>query len=297
MEVKAQIERAKRLRALHQGPEVLLLPNIWDPLGARLLEHLGYPAVATSSAAVACSMGSEDGERIPFEAMCERIARIAESVELPVTADIEAGYAERPEEVARNIRLVLRAGAVGINLEDGAAEGGPLHPIELQCARIRAVREMAAAERIPLFINARTDLYVGHAEMDPETKLAETAVRARAYREAGADCVYPILLTDRDAIIRLQQETGGPLNILATPSTPPLADLKAIGVRRLSLGSGFQRAALATMRNVALALRESGTYETFTQGVMMPGEVAEIVKGSRHAADAQVSDRSWPPSG
>jgi 2-methylisocitrate lyase-like PEP mutase family enzyme len=273
-----QIEKAERFRALHQGPEVLLLPNIWDSLGARLLEHLGYPAVATSSAAVAYSMGSRDGQLLPFETMCERIARIAESVELPVTADIEAGYAEQPEDVARNMRRVLRAGAVGINLEDGTAEGGPLYPIERQCARIRAVREMAMGEGIPLFINARTDLFMDREEIACEAKLAETITRARAYREAGADCVYPILLSDREAIARLLGETGGPLNILAMPSTPPVAELKAIGVRRLSLGSGLLRAALTTMRKVAVALRDTGSYETFTEGIIRGSEVAEIVE-------------------
>lgn len=284
MDRNLQIERAERLYRLHQGPGVLILPNVWDPLGARLLQSLDFPAVATSSAAVAYSLGYRDGQRIGLEAMCEMVGRIADSVVLPVTADIEAGYAEGAEDVARNVRQVLRAGAVGINLEDGMGEGKPLFPLARQCDRIRAVRAMSRSEGIPLFINARTDLFLDRDAIAPETRLEETIARARAYRDAGADCVFPILLSDAPSLARLHAAVGGPLNVLATAEAPPVPELEAIGVRRLSLGSGFLRAALTTMKRVALALRDHGTYESFTRDVLTGSEVAAIVRDESAAA-------------
>ena len=149
MSRKAQIAKAEAFLALHLDPKLLVLPNIWDPLGARLLQHLEFPAVATASAAVAYSLGYDDGQRITLEAMLDVVRRVAESVDIPVSADIEGGYADTPDGVAQNVREVIRAGAVGINLEDGLYEGGPLRPVDGQCERIRAARAMADREGVP----------------------------------------------------------------------------------------------------------------------------------------------------
>ncbi|MGH7454384.1 MAG: isocitrate lyase/PEP mutase family protein [bacterium] len=216
MDKKLQIQKAEKFLALHHDPKLLVLPNIWDPLGARLLQSLGYPAVATASAAVAFSLGYDDGQKIGFAEMLEVIRRIAASVEVPLTADIERGYAENPEEIAENIRQVLLAGAVGINLEDSTGEGGELYPIDFQCARIRAVRAMADREGIPLVINARTDVFLRGASGSKSEKIAETIARAKAYLDAGADCNYPITVGDIETLKLIRDATRAPINVYAS---------------------------------------------------------------------------------
>src|SRR4029450_4621772 len=173
IDVSALTQKAERLRALHHAGRILVLPNIWDPGGARMLEHLGYPAVATASAAVAWSLGYNDQQQITLDAMLDVVGRVARSVQVPVPADTAWGYAEQPEDVAENMRRLLRAGAVGINLEDSIREGEILFPIEFQCARIRAVREMARHAGVPLFINARTDVFWPGVPGTPEEKFDE----------------------------------------------------------------------------------------------------------------------------
>ncbi len=280
MDTKKQITKAKRLLALHYDPTLLVLPNIWDPLGARLLERLGYPAVATASAAVAFSLGYDDGEQIRFEAMLDVISRIAASVEVPLTADIERGYADSPDAVARNIRRVLKAGAVGINIEDSTVEGGPLQRADFQCARIRAVRAMAVREGIPLVINARIDTFLGGVSGSKADKVAETISRANAYFEAGADCVYPISVGDIETLKVIRAETRAPINVYASEGTAPMRELEAAGINRLSLGPWFLKAGLTQMEKIARELLQYGSYECFTRGVMSSDDVrAYLSKG------------------
>jgi 2-methylisocitrate lyase-like PEP mutase family enzyme len=274
---KAQVRKAEDLRALHHDPKLLVLPNIWDPLGARLLQGLGYPAVATASAAVAYSLGYADGQRIRFDAMLEAIRRIVSSVEVPVTADVERGYGTTPEQVAENIRQVLRAGAVGVNLEDSLSEGGPLQPVDTQCARIRAVRVMAEGEAVPLVINARIDTFVGGLSGSVSAKMTETIERAKAYLESGADCVYPITVSDIEALKQIRAETGAPINVYASRSTPSMRELEGAGISRLSLGPNLIKASLTTMRNVAVELLNYGSYGPFTDEVMTSDEVERYV--------------------
>jgi 2-methylisocitrate lyase-like PEP mutase family enzyme len=281
MNREAQIRKAERFLELHHAPELLVLPNIWDPLGARLLEGLGYPAVATASAAVAFSLGYDDGERITFDAMLDVIRRIASSVDVPVTADIERGYAEDPQEVAENIRRVLEAGAVGINIEDSTAVGEALYPTDYQCERLQAIRRMAEREGIPLVINARTDLFFGGIDGSTEEKVKETIARGKAYLEAGADCLYPILLGDLDALKPIQAETGGPINVYASASTASMRELEAAGISRLSLGPGLLKASLTEMRRVALGLLEYGPYSLFTEGVMSTPDVRQYISDNK----------------
>lgn len=275
------INKAVEFRRLHQGPELLVLPNIWDPLGARLLRSLGYPAVATASAAVAYSLGYDDGEKITFTAMLDVIRRIAGSVEIPLTADLERGYANTPQGVAKNARRALQAGAVGINLEDSHSEGGPLRPVEEQCARIRAVRTMADGEGVPLVINARTDVFLGIGVLPAEQKVQEAVSRGKAYLQAGADCLYPIGAGDRETLILLVEQTGAPINVYARQGVISMAELKEIGVRRLSLGPNLLRASLEAMRKVAMNLQSSGDYELFGDDVMTSSEIQKIVDGNK----------------
>lgn len=274
-------QKAERFLALHRGPRLLVLPNIWDPMGARLLEHLGYPAVATASAAVAYSLGYEDGEVVSCGEMLGAIERIAASVSVPVTADIERGYADTPDGVADSIRNVIRAGAVGINIEDSLSDGGGLRGVGEQCDRIRAAREAASAEGVPLVINARTDVWLSGADRPEDEKIAEIIERGRAYLDAGADCLYPITLSKLDALVRIRKETGAPLNVYASKQAPAMEALEAAGIARLSLGPGLIKAALGTMGRIAKALKEGGSYDVFLDGAMQNPEIQQFVRHER----------------
>lgn len=262
-----QAQKARAFLELHHGPRMLVLPNVWDVLGARVLEVLGFPAVATASSSVAYSLGYLDGEQVGFETMLGVIERIASSVDVPMTADIERGYSETLDGIAANIRRVVGAGAVGVNLEDSTFEGGPLRAIEEQAARIRAAREAADGEGVPIVINARIDAYLSGVGGSEEERLEETVARGRAYADAGASCLYPITLHDIDSLKRLRDETGAPINVYAKKGTPPMRELEAAGVSRLSLGPGLQRASVAAIKRVAEELLRYGTYDEFVGGV------------------------------
>ncbi len=278
MDKTTQIQKAEKFLALHHEPKLLVLPNIWDPLGARLLEGLGYPAVATASAAVAYSLGYDDGQKIKFDAMLDVIERIASSVAVPMTADIERGYAEHPQEIAENIRQVMHAGAVGINFEDSSFEGGPLQPIDFQCERIQAIRNMADKEGIPLVINARIDVFMRSADISPSEKIAETISRGKAYLDAGADCLYPIGPGDVETLKRIREETEAPINVYASKLAASMKELAAIGISRLSLGPGLIRASLTTMRNVAQQLLDYGPYDSFSaEDIMTSDEIRKYI--------------------
>jgi len=251
--------KAEIFRELHHRREVLLLPNAWDPASARLLETLGFPAVATTSAGCANALGYSDGQRITGDEMLEAVRRIVQAVNVPVTADMEAGYASTAAEMYATAQALIQTGAVGLNLEDGTHDE-QLTTIERQVEKISAIRQAATDLEVPLVINARTDAYWLNL-YPPAEALMETIRRANAYREAGADCIFiPGLrnLGDIEAFLRVSPV---PLNILCGPGSPSVKELQNAGVRRISLGSGPFRAALGVLREIARELRESGTYE------------------------------------
>ncbi|MBI1968106.1 MAG: isocitrate lyase/phosphoenolpyruvate mutase family protein [Gemmatimonadetes bacterium] len=255
-----QAQKAETLRRLHGGPRALVLPNVWDVVGARIVEQAGFPAIATSSAAVAWALGYSDGERIGRDEMAAAAARIARAVAVPVTADMEAGYGPRPEDAAATARAVVAAGAVGMNLEDAAdGEGIALLDVALQAERIRAAREAAAVAGVPIVINARTDVYLAGIG-EPASRLGHAVRRLNAYREAGADCLFCPGVKDAGVIAALVRELTGPLNILAGPGAPSVPELERLGVRRVSLGAGVMRTALGAVRRVAVELGGPGTY-------------------------------------
>lgn len=261
--------QAADFRRLHEGPRILVLPNAWDAASACLLEEAGFPAIATTSAGVAFVRGYPDGEVISREEMAEAVQRIAERVSVPVTADMEAGYGRTPEAAAESARAVIAAGAVGLNLEDSS--GDELLDIPLQVARIQAVREVAAATGVPLVLNARTDVFLKELGESLAERFDEAVRRLNAYREAGADCGFPIGVRDAATIARLVREVPGPINILPGPESPSIPQLDRLGVRRVSFGSGVLRASLGLVRRIAAELRDSGTYHTLVTGAI-PGE-------------------------
>ncbi len=262
-----QIEKAVDFRLRHRGIGVLLLPNAWDVVSARIFEEAGFTAIATTSAGIAFSLGYPDGQRISREEMIARIARIVRAVKLPVTADLEWGFGSTPEEVARTTREVIEAGAVGMNLEDASGRADqPLLPLEQAVEKIKAVRETAAQMRVPMVVNARTDVNLLEGG-NPDADYRETVRRLNAFRDAGADCVFAPGIKDAETIGRLVREVACPLNVLAMPGTPPISELEKLGVARVSVGSGFIRATLSSLRAMAEELKTSGTYSALEQAI------------------------------
>jgi 2-methylisocitrate lyase-like PEP mutase family enzyme len=255
-----QREKADVLRALHSGPKPLVLVNAWDAGSALIVEDLGFPAVATTSAGIAFSKGLADGQKISCERMMAAVAEIAQAVTVPVTADVEAGYGDSPEHAAETTRNVIMTGAVGMNFEDatGRAEP-PLTDLARQLERIHAIRESAAETRVPLLLNARTDVYLLQVG-DPAKRYDEAVKRLQAYRDAGADCVFAPGVRDPETIRRLVSDLRCPLNILAVPGSPSITELTALGVKRISLGSGPMRAALGMLRRLGQEVKAEGTY-------------------------------------
>ena len=274
-----QVDKARRFLEMHRGPRPLILPNVWDPIGALLMQDVGFPAIATASAALAWSLGLHDGEKVPFDRVIDSLRGIVGAVEIPVSADIESGYAETPAGVSENVRAVLRAGAVGINLEDSLPHDGSMRPVAQQCERIRAAREAARSEGIPLVINARIDVCAHDASRQKEM-LPETMDRGKAYREAGADCLYPVMVDDIDVLRGLREGTGLPVNVYAQASTPPVRDLEKAGITRLSLGPGLLRAALTAMRAAGRELIDEGSFHAVTSGAMRSDDVRRLIDRS-----------------
>ncbi|MGC2478167.1 MAG: isocitrate lyase/phosphoenolpyruvate mutase family protein [Candidatus Sulfotelmatobacter sp.] len=255
-----QTRKAEVLRTLHSRPEALVLVNAWDVASARIIEELGFPAIATTSAGIAFSRGFPDGEKIHPDAMMTEVALIAEAVKVPVTADAEAGYGGSPDDAAQTAQRVIRAGAVGMNFEDvTGVEEHPLADQSLQVERIRAIREAAAKLGVPIVLNARTDVYLLQVG-DPAKRYDAAVKRLAAYRDAGADCVFLPGVRDLPTIGRLASDLHCPVNILAGPGSPSVAELTAVGVKRVSLGSGPMRATLGLLRRLAQEVNTRGTY-------------------------------------
>ncbi len=267
-------EKAVSLRELHRG--LLVLPNAWDAASARLFESTGFPAVGTTSAGIAFSLGLPDGERLQREAMLARVAEIARRIAVPVSADLEAGYGGTPEEVGETVRRAIEAGAVGINLEDGdPRRDGALIEVAVQTERLRAARETARTTGVPVFLNARADVFwrgVG----EPEEGLEEVVRRASAYRKAGADGIFVPGVADGAIIAELARRVGLPLNVLTAPGIPPVPELRRLGVARVSLGSGPIRATLGLLRRLSRELLTSGTYGSLLDGALSYGEATAL---------------------
>ncbi|QFZ20693.1 isocitrate lyase/PEP mutase family protein [Saccharothrix syringae] len=227
----SQQDKAKAFRELHTGP-VLVLPNAWDAASARLVEHAGAAAVATTSAGVSWSLGAADGGHLDREPAVRAVERVVRAVSVPVTADVEGGF----DDPARTVREVLAAGVVGINIEDSAA--GRLLDVADHAARLRVVRQAAQDAGVDLFVNARVDVYFfGDRAVDTVLR------RAEAFLAAGADGVFVPGVTDPDTIAALVRGLDAPLNVMAGPGAPSIAELAALGVARVSVGQGIAEAA------------------------------------------------------
>ncbi len=280
-DVTTQRQKADRFRALHHGPAMLVLPNAWDAASSKVIERAGFEAVATTSAGIASSYGYADGERISREEMLEVVGRIARAVTVPVTADLEAGYGDSPDEVAETARLAVKAGAVGLNLEDSSRDKvHPLVDIRQQVGKIQAVRRAAEAAGVPLVINARTDVYERLDRSDPSL-LRQAIERGNAYRGAGADCIFVIDASERETIRQLVREIDAPLNILAGYGSPTLKELQDLGVRRVSFSSIPMRATLSFLGQIVREIQEGGSYG-FARGILSYAEVNSYFEPSHN---------------
>ena len=282
MDVRVQADKAEQFRKLHRGPQLLVLPNAWDVASARILEELGYPAIATTSAGIAFSLGYPDGQRVSREQMLEVVARIAHAVRVPVTADMEAGYGTTAKDMSETAKALIAAGAIGMNLEDVTGEDESSHvSMTLQVEKIRAIRETALSLGVPLVLNARTDIYlmpIGPAE----TRFDRTAERLRAYRQSGADCLFAPGLRDGETIRKLVAALDGPLNILLMPGGPSLKELEEMGVARASAGSAVMRATLSLVQRFGKELMQAGSCDFLFDGTIPHAELNRLL--SRAAA-------------
>jgi 2-methylisocitrate lyase-like PEP mutase family enzyme len=297
-------QKASRLLELHHGPQPLVLINAWDAASAAMVEHCGLPAIATSSAAMANALGFPDGQYLPWAQMLEAVARVCRAVKVPVTADIESGFAANVTALETSITQIIQAGAVGVNLEDvmpanpthqnadtknaePVRHGSPLFPLPEQNARIQAARRAAQVAGIHLVINARTDAY-WQAGVSPAEAMRGTLERGKAYLQAGADCIFIPGLRNPDHIKTVIDHLStdylpanaphsvhrvAPVNILAGPGVPSIPDLAKLGIKRVSYGSGPHRAAMGLLRRMAEEATTSGTFHVLTEGAVPYEEI------------------------
>ncbi|GIG86855.1 isocitrate lyase/PEP mutase family protein [Plantactinospora endophytica] len=268
-----QHSRAELFRSLHVPSAPIVLVNAWDAASARIVEDAGAHAVATTSAGVAWSLGAPDGDVLGRDLATELVGRVVGAVSVPVTADIESGFGSTPEQVAETVRAVLAAGAVGVNLEDAAPDGGPgLREVADQCARLAAARSAGAEVGVPVYVNARIDTFLRGAG-----GLPETLDRAAAFLEAGADGIFVPGVVDPETVAALVAGIPAPVNIMAGPGAPTVPELARLGVARVSLGSAVAEAAYAVVRRAAEEAFGPGGYGSLADALDY-GTVNELMR-------------------
>jgi 2-methylisocitrate lyase-like PEP mutase family enzyme len=259
--------KAVRLLELHHAATPVVLVNAWDVASARIVEAAGFPAIATTSAGVANALGYPDGQKVPWQEMLHQIAKIAAAVQAPVTADIESGFSADGQALDQSISDVIKAGAVGVNLEDLVPNGeghGALFSVADQVQRIKTARAAGEKLGVHLVINARTDAF-WQTGAEPSAAMVNTLERGRAYLDAGADCIFVPGMRDPKKIRTVVEAWQSPINILAGPGVPSIAELAKLGVKRVSFGSGPMRAAMGALRKIAQEALASGTYSTMAE--------------------------------
>lgn len=259
-----QAAKARTLRLLHGG-EILVLPNAWDAGSAAAIAAAGAKAIATTSGGVAWSLGRPDGQVLTRQEMAGQVRRIADAVDVPVTADVEGGYGPAPEDVAQTVEAVIEAGGVGVNIEDSRAPEGPLFTPREQAERLRAGRAAAERAGLPdLVLNVRTDVFL-FGVGEPRGRLDEVIARASVYAEAGADCLFVPGLVDLDTLASLVKATSLPINVMARPGAPTVAEFETVGVSRVSLGTSVAQSAYALARRAAAEALTKGSYDELVE--------------------------------
>ena len=278
----AQKEKAEMFLKLHQDKELLVLLNSWDIGSSKLVEACGYKAVATTSMGIAASLGYPDCQVIQLSEMLTAITGIVRAVQVPVTADIEAGYGNSIDEIIESVRKLIATGLVGINIEDSIELSPDLIDATEFCERIAAIRSLSDSLGFHLVINARTDSFYTSSGSQ-QAKLSESIKRGNKYREAGADCIFVQPVWDKETIAKLVKEIDAPINILANPGIgdgmpPSVSELQELGVARLSLGSGVMKATLALIKRIADELSQRGTYSVLSDALTPRPDAAMAYK-------------------
>ena len=265
----------RTFRELHgKAEKPLILPNIWDVAGARLLESLGAKAVATTSGGVAWSLGYQDGGDMPVMLQARLAGEIVQAVEIPVTMDFEAGYSDKPSAVAENLKPLIDAGIAGINIEDGTDE------VALLAKKIEAIKRLTSSLGVDLFINARTDVYLQDLVADKK-KVQETLDRAAAYQAAGADGLFVPGLTDTADIAQITERITLPVNLMASPDLPKATDLAKLDVRRLSAGTALAQIAYKQVARLAENFLEKGDCGVFSEDALTYSELQKLFTGRK----------------
>ncbi|MDA4128205.1 MAG: isocitrate lyase/phosphoenolpyruvate mutase family protein [Thaumarchaeota archaeon] len=271
----SQREKAEAFRELHSRNRPLILPNAWDVPSARIFEDEGFPAVATSSAGLMVSLGYPDGEVIDREDLLAAIRRISKALTVPLSADIVAGFGETPEAVVDTVKATINAGAIGINIEDFVHATKLLHSIPDQVEKLREIKKLGSTMAIPLVINARTDA-LRFAPGDNDQRLQEAIRRAIAYRDAGADCVYPMGLTDAPSIKTFVEALAFPVNVMVRKGLPPIGELQQLGVARVSFGPAASYAVMGFLKRASREVLENGTYASLVDGAISFDELNRL---------------------
>ncbi|MEM9325822.1 MAG: isocitrate lyase/phosphoenolpyruvate mutase family protein [Bacteroidota bacterium] len=256
MQKQQQIQFANHFRQLHHSSQLLVLPNVWDVASAIIFEKAGFDAIATTSAGIAYSLGYPDGEHLTLDELADLTRKIAQRIDIPLSVDLEKGYANDVQQIKENVKRIIEAGAVGINIEDGNNDPQPyLDELPVMVEKIKAISELKREVGIPFVINARSDtfwLQIG----DEKDRLALAIERARAFIDAGADCIFlPGALT-KDAVQILIDNIDPPLNIIANAAFDDLREMDSMGVQRLSIGSGAIRSVLEHTQHIAQDLKD-----------------------------------------
>jgi 2-methylisocitrate lyase-like PEP mutase family enzyme len=280
----SQKEKAEAFRDLHRGKRLFVLPNAWDVPSARIFENSGFPAIATSSAGMMVSLGYPDGEIIPWTEYLEAVRKIARVLSAPLSVDIVGGFGADAGDVASTIKGILEAGGIGINIEDFVHATKKLEPVEKEVGKLKAIQTQASSMGVPLVINARTDA-LRFAGGDDEAKLQEAIRRASAYRDAGADCVYPMGLTDRDSISRFVKELDCPVNVMIRKGLPTLQELENLGVTRVSFGPSASYAAMGLLKRISKEILESGSFCGLLEGAISIDELNSLAVPRKDDSD------------
>jgi 2-methylisocitrate lyase-like PEP mutase family enzyme len=251
-----------KFRSLHHQDQPLLLPNVWDIPSARVCEEAGFAAIATSSSALAQSLGYDDGEKIPFSLLLQTIKGIARQIHLPLSVDLERGYSRDPKGICSNLERLHDLGVVGVNLEDSTGEQPrSLQKMEDFQKMISIIREHLAGKNMKIFLNARTDAFVVKI---PEAQ-EETVKRAKAYEQAGADGIFVPFLEDSGQIANVAASTRLPLNVFCLPHLPGFPQLRELGVRRISMGGALYRAMRSSLKNTVTRIRDDQSFTSLFQ--------------------------------
>ena len=271
----AQAEKAETFRKLHSRRDILVLPNAWDVPSARVFEDSGFRAVATSSAGLMVSLGYPDGEEMPLQEFISAIGRIAGVLSIPLSADVVSGYGADPDGVARAVRRIVEAGAIGVNIEDFEHQSRRMRTVEKQLARLKALVKLRDTGPVRFVINARTDA-LRFARGDDRAKFTEAVRRGEAYRDNGADCIYPMGLVDSGQISEYVQALKFPVNVMVRRGLPSVSELKRVGVARVSFGPSASYAALGLLRRASDEILAKGTYEYLLDGAITFDELNRL---------------------